>query len=104
MGLAKIMSEAVTVTSWMMMTAVVSEESLARDTDTHRHRHTASCMLTFSTSQDRKLKRNKTEEENTRIIFVCMVVSDRYLMFYAQSTAKGKIRAKQNVFLPQVKF
>ena len=27
---------------------------------------------------------------------------DRYLMFYAQSTAKGHIRAKQNVFLPQV--
>ena len=28
----------------------------------------------------------------------------RYLMFYAQSTAKGQIRAKQNVFLPQVKI
>ena len=30
---------------------------------------------------------------------------DRYLMFYAQSTAKGQgpIKAKQNVFLPQVK-
>ena len=29
---------------------------------------------------------------------------DRYLMFYAQSTAKGHIRVKQNVFLPQVKL
>ena len=29
---------------------------------------------------------------------------DRYLMFYTQSTAKGYIRAKQNVFLPQVKI
>ena len=28
--------------------------------------------------------------------------TDRYLMFYARSTAKGHIRAKQNVFLPQV--
>ena len=27
----------------------------------------------------------------------------RYVMFYAQSTAKGHIRAKQNVFLPQKK-
>ena len=25
-------------------------------------------------------------------------------MFYAQSTAKGQIRAKPNVFLPQVKL
>ena len=29
---------------------------------------------------------------------------DRNLMFYAQSTAKGHIREKQNVFLPQVNF
>ena len=27
---------------------------------------------------------------------------DRYLMFYAQSTAKGHMRVKQNAFLPQV--
>ena len=28
---------------------------------------------------------------------------DGYLMLYAQSTPKGDIRAKQNVFLPQMK-
>ena len=28
----------------------------------------------------------------------------RYLMFHAQSTAKGLIRANQNVFLPQVEI
>ena len=33
---------------------------------------------------------------------VCKI--DRYLTFYAQSTAKGHIRAKQIVFLPQVKI
>ena len=27
----------------------------------------------------------------------------RYLMLYTQSTAKGYIRVKQNIFLPQVK-
>ena len=32
------------------------------------------------------------------------VVRLTYLMFYAQSIAKGHIKAKQNVFLPQVKF
>ena len=30
-------------------------------------------------------------------------ILDRCSMFYAQSTAKGHIKAKQNVFLPQVK-
>ena len=29
---------------------------------------------------------------------------DRYLMSYSQSTAKGHIRAKQNVFLPQIQI
>ena len=28
----------------------------------------------------------------------------RYVMFYAQSSAKGPMRVKQNVFLPQVKI
>ena len=28
---------------------------------------------------------------------------DRYLMFYSQSTAKGHIKVKQNVFVPQEK-
>ena len=28
--------------------------------------------------------------------------ADGYLMFYAQSSAKGHIRVKQNAFLPQV--
>ena len=51
------MSEAVTVPSLMVMTSIVSEESLARDTHAHTHPHThphihphihtASSMLTF---------------------------------------------------------
>ena len=46
------MSEAVTVPSLMMMTAIVSEESLARDTHTrtlaHTHTHTHSHTLAHS--------------------------------------------------------
>ena len=34
------MSEAVTVTSLMMMTSILSEESLARDTHPHTNTHT----------------------------------------------------------------
>ena len=34
---------------------------------------------------------------------LCEGYMDRYLMFYAHSTAKGHIRAKQNVFQQQVK-
>ena len=48
-----LMSEAVTVPGWMMMTLIVSEESLARDTrsrthartDTHTHTHTHKMSL-----------------------------------------------------------
>ena len=41
------MSEAVTMPSVMMMTTIVSEESLVRDIHTHRQTDTASSMLTF---------------------------------------------------------
>ena len=34
------LSEVVTVPSLMMVTSIVSEESLARDTHTHTHTHT----------------------------------------------------------------
>ena len=35
-------------------------------------------------------------------MLLMMIDIDRYLMFYAQSTAKGYRKAKQNVFLPQI--
>ena len=49
------MSEAVTMPNVMMMTLIVSEESLARDihthththTDTHAHTHTDSVLVIF---------------------------------------------------------
>ena len=41
-----IISEAVTVASLMMMTSIVSEESLARDGHTQTHTDTVSSMLT----------------------------------------------------------
>ena len=39
------MSETVTVPSLMMMTLIVSEESLARDTDTHTHTQAQSGLI-----------------------------------------------------------
>ena len=52
------MSEAVTVPNWMMMTLIVSEESLARDIHTcartrvctHAHRDMGSSVVNFSNS------------------------------------------------------
>ena len=41
-----IMSEAVAVPNLMMMTLIVSEESLARDRHTHTHTHRDSVLVT----------------------------------------------------------
>ena len=49
------MSEAVTVPSLMMVTVIVSEDSLAGDRQTHTHTHTS--ILTFS----KTLKTNKNK-------------------------------------------
>ena len=41
------------------------------------------------------------EQMRERSIYPYYTEIDIYLIFYAQTTAKGHIRAKQNVFLPQ---
>ena len=63
-----IMSEAVTIPSLMMMTSIVSEESLARDTqtdrqtDTHAHTHTHA----YTHTQTQGLFQGKTLKTKTK--------------------------------------
>ena len=54
--------------------------------------------------QDTKAEKQVTEKRFDTLESEQKGQVDRYLMFYAQSTTRGHTRAKQNVFLPQVKF
>ena len=56
----------------------------------------------FSSALLWETSNSKVKQINWR--FFVNVTIDRSLMFYAQATAKGHIRAKQSGILPQVKF
>ena len=57
-----------------------------------------------SEAHTEKSEANEAHTEKSGADEAHTVRIDRYLMFYVQSTAKGHLRAKQNIFLPEVKI